>query len=151
MNRKKEKLRVILVDDMRDEHLIFLKVLNSLEFLDLELVSCYSAVDLEQLLATPGQTTPHIVFLDMHMPGKSGMECLRDIRSNQKYKETVVAMYSVSADEDTIGNCLGAGANIFITKPRDLSVLKNTLDKVLKSCLQYHSMALNFETFVRTF
>jgi len=151
MNRKIEKLRIILVDDMPDEHVIFRQVLHSLEFLDLELFSCDSAAELENFLAAPAQTPPHIVFLDMHMPEKNGVECLRDLRGNLKYKETVVAMYSVSADEDTIGNCLAAGANIFITKPRDLKVLKNTLNEVVRSCIQYHSMALNFETFVRTF
>jgi len=151
MNRKKEKLRIILVDDMKDEHVIFRKVLHSLEFIDLDLISCDSAAALEYFLSTPKQAPPHIIFLDMHMPEKNGMECLKDIRSNSKYKETVVAMYSVEADDRIIGNCLGAGANIFITKPRDLNVLKNTLQEVLKSCIQYHSMALNFETYVRTF
>lgn len=151
MNRKKEKLRIILVDDMLDEHVIFRKVLHALEFLDLELVSCHSAAELDAFLSTLGQTPPHMIFLDMHMPGKNGVQCLREIRSNRKYKETVVAMYSVSADEDTIASCLGAGANIFITKPRDLTVLKSTLHEVVRSCIQYHTMALNFETFVRTF
>lgn len=151
MNRKKQKLKIILVDDMLDEHIIFQKMLQSLEFLELELVSCHSAGELEKLMDEHPHLSPHMIFLDMHMPGKNGIHCLKSIRSNEEFKETVVAMYSVAADEDTVGKCLGAGANIFITKPRDLNILKNTLQEVLKSCMQYHSMDLNFETFVRTF
>ena len=151
MNRKKEKLRMILADDLSEEHVIFRKILQSLEFMEVELLSCHSALELEDFLAVPGQTPPHIIFLDMHMPGKNGMECLKGIRSNDKYKHIPIAMYSMSADETVIGNCLGAGANIFITKPRELKALKDTLREVLKSCMQYHSMSLNFETFVRAF
>jgi len=151
MNKKKEKLKVILVDDMSDEHLIFRKVFNSLEFLDMDLICYNSAKELEAFLNSADATTPHIVFLDMHMPVKSGMDCLKDIRSNKKFKEIVVAIYSVSSDENVISACLGAGANIFITKPRDLKVLRTTLNEVIKSCIHYHSMAFNFETYVRTF
>ena len=151
MNRKKEKLRMVLVDDMLDEHVIFRKMLHSFEFIEVELFSCHSALQLEDFLDAAGQTPPHIIFLDMHMPVKNGMECLKEIRSNFKYRQIPIAMYSISADETIIGNCLGAGANIFITKPREVKALKDTLRQVLKSCMQYHSMSLNFETFVRAF
>ena len=151
MSIKKEKLTIILVDDMPDEHLIFNKVLQSIDFVQIDLISFDSGAKLENFLASDAKIFPHIIFLDMNMPELNGMHCLNNIRLNPSYMETVVAMYSVISDEQIVSQCLGAGANIFITKPRELETLKSTLEEVLKSCIQYHSMALNFETFVRTF
>jgi len=151
MNHKIEKLKVILVDDMEDEHVIFKKALSAMDYIHLEFQSFKTAGEFEHYLDSASGIAAHIVFLDMHLPDKSGFECLKGIRSNPAYKQLVVAMYSVDKDERTISKCLGQGANIYITKPREFGLLKQRLKEVLRSCMQYHSMGMKFETFVRCF
>ena len=151
MNHKIEKLKVILVDDVEDAHILFKRALSALEYLQLELLTFKTAWEFEDYLAiTPGNMA-HIVFLDLHMPEKGGFECLKQIRANPFHRQLLVAMYAEGRDEKIIRKCLAAGANIYITLPREFQLLKKRLHEVLRSCMQFHSMGIKFETFVRCF
>lgn len=151
MNHKPEKLKVILVDDMDDEHLIFKKALSSIAYIQLELISLKTAEELEDYLACALGNTAHILFLDLHLTNKSGLECLRKIRANPSYKQLIVAIYSMESNERTIRKCLAEGANIYITKPNEYKLLQQRIQEALRSCIQFHTMGIKFETFVRCF
>ncbi|WP_158860838.1 response regulator [Lunatibacter salilacus] len=151
MNHKPEKLKVILVDDMDDEHVVFKKALSSIEYIQLDLISFKTAEELEEYLARPLGNTTHILFLDLHLTNKGGLECLKKIRTNPSYKQLIVAIYSMESDERTIRKCLAEGANIFITKPSEYKLLQQRIQEALRSCMQFHTMGINFETFVRCF
>jgi len=150
MNLKKEYLSVILVDDIEDEHILFRKALAAVPRLDVDVKCFFSAQELESFLEET-EVVPHVVFLDMHMPEKNGLECLKDIRSLARVRELVVAMYSVSSDNNIIQNCLANGANIYITKPRKFKELTERLHDVIKSCMRYHTMSMDFDTFIKRF
>src|SRR3712207_2532049 len=53
---------------------------------------------------------PDIIFLDLHMPFKSGLSCLKDIRSNARYNSTKVVMFSSSDNTTDIDTCYNNGA-----------------------------------------
>lgn len=59
---------------------------------------------------------PELVFLDIIMPGKNGIETLKDIKG-QDPTATVVICTSVGGQEQIIQECVAAGAADFITKP----------------------------------
>ena len=90
---------------------------------------------------------PHILFLDINMPCKSGLECLREIREHAKFKDLVVAIYSTSNTPDDIEETFTNGANIYIKKPADFEKLKKTIHHILNLNWQYHTAWLNKETF----
>lgn len=148
MNYKIENLKIILVDDIEEEHLLFRKALSELPYVNIDFKGFKDACELQDYLKSDS-TVPHIVFLDMYMPDKTGLECLQEIRNSEKFGEMLVAMYSVSSDESVIGKCLASGANIYITKPREFNELTARLHEVIRSCIQYHSMSMTFETFVK--
>jgi len=67
------------------------------------------------------------------MPNMSGIECLKEIRSNEKYNDISIAIYSTSSSEKDIDDAFSYGANIYITKPSDYSELKEVLKKSLSA------------------
>jgi len=86
------------------------------------------AKDGEQALdALAEDETFDLVLLDMNMPGISGLEVLKQFRFMDTSGSTPVLMLSADAMPATIHECLQAGANDYITKPVQMTVL---LDKI---------------------
>jgi CheY-like chemotaxis protein len=66
---------------------------------------------------------PDLIFLDLKMPEIDGFQVLRWIRSHPATRVTPVAVYSASFIPEDIAKGYSDGANYFITKPSDLTVL----------------------------
>lgn len=62
---------------------------------------------------------PDLVFLDVTMPGISGLEVLREIRRNpdDRLSSVPVMMLSANSSEDEIEEALALGASSYIIKP----------------------------------
>jgi len=91
---------------------------------------------------------PEILFLDLNMPRKNGFECLKEIRSNKKFDEISIAIYSTSAAERDIEATFIAGANVYISKPNDFNELKQVLEKAVMSAHVYHEPPFNKANFL---
>ena len=65
----------------------------------------------------------HLVILDVLMPGLNGIDVLREIRRDHSETELPVLMLTVKDDIDDVVKALELGANDYITRPIDYSVL----------------------------
>jgi DNA-binding response OmpR family regulator len=100
-----------------------------------------------EYMHNPDSQLPHILFLDLNMPYKNGLDCLKEIRADQRFKNVSIAIYSTSSSEKDIENTFVEGANIYIKKPNDFSELKKVIKEVVHMNWQFHSSGLNKETF----
>ena len=144
---KSESLHVLLADDDEDDRLIFKDAIDEVKVKTVVTV----LNDGEQLMNYLNQKAPqlpNVVFLDLNMPKKNGMECLKEIRANPKLKDVSVAIYSTSASEEDIEETFVKGANIYIKKPNDFAELKRIISEVLSINWQYHTSGLNKENFL---
>ena len=94
---------------------------------------------------------PDIIFLDMNMPGKSGKECLREIRANPKFREIAIVIYSTSASAADLEDTFVAGANVYVKKPNDFVELKSILAYILSISKLYVTDGLNRSNFIMSF
>ncbi|MFQ6111624.1 MAG: response regulator transcription factor [Nitrospinota bacterium] len=119
--------RVLIVDDEPD----FCMVLKAfLVKRGHEVLLAFSGED--ALVLLQGQR-PHLMLLDIRMPGMSGIEVLKRVREDDK--EMGIIMVSAIHEEEMIKKVLALGANDYITKPVDLHHLeKNVLPKLITSC-----------------
>jgi two-component system, NtrC family, response regulator AtoC len=67
---------------------------------------------------------PALVLLDYKMPGKSGVEVLKEIKAFDH--RIVVVMVTAMKDTDTFREAKEAGATDYITKPVDLNYLRES-------------------------
>ncbi len=73
-----------------------------------------------------------LVFMDIHMPQLDGIEATRKIRSQSQYAELPIVAMTANAMAGDKEISLAAGMNDHITKPIELTILKNTLLKWIK-------------------
>tara|TARA_R110002073_G_scaffold72537_1_gene177091 strand:+ start:53755 stop:54198 length:444 start_codon:yes stop_codon:yes gene_type:complete len=139
-------LNVLLADDDEDDRWLFEQALNDLKIKTKLLLFKNGKELMEHLQKANHQ--PHIVFLDLNMPIKNGMECLIEMRKDVNLKGIPVAIYSTSSSEEDIENTFVKGANVYINKPNNFEALKKVVDKVLQLNWQYHTSNLNRENFL---
>ena len=147
MKSQKAPLRVLLADDDEGDRLVFKEIFEEMETDTI----VYMVNDGEQLmnfLTIENNLLPHIIFLDLNMPNMNGIECLKEIRSIDRYSNISIAIYSTSTSEKDIDDTFYYGANIYITKPGDFNKLKKVLAKALSTTRLNQDSAFDRANFV---
>ena len=63
---------------------------------------------------------PHLIILDLNLPGLHGQEVLAEIRSDDYLRLIPVVIFSTSSATEDINNSYKLGANCYLQKPIDL-------------------------------
>lgn len=140
-------INIILADDDRDDRLFFTDAFEELR-MNTKVNTYNDGVELMDFLNSDDAIMPNVLFLDLNMPKKSGIECLNEIKASGKMSEIAIAIYSTSASEEDIEETFVLGANIYIKKPSDFKSLKKVLAEVVSINWQYHTNSLNKDNFL---
>lgn len=144
---QKEYTHIFLVDDDEDDRLLFLDAFKEIK-LTTKVTTFKNGAELMDYLHQTNNQLPEIIFLDLNMPIKNGMECLTEIKANPKFNNIAIAIYSTSSSEEYVEETFVKGANIYIQKPNDFEVLKKVLQEVVTLNWQYHTSGLNKQNFL---
>lgn len=137
----------MLADDDEDDRLFFNDAFEELK-ITTKVKTFNDGVYLMDYLNSENPVLPNVLFLDLNMPRKSGMECLKELKLNPKFHDIAIAIYSTSASEEDIEKTFVMGANIYIKKPNDFKTLKKVLSEVVTINWQYHTEGLNKDNFL---
>ena len=144
---KNESIYVLLADDDADDRLFFKEAFNAIKIKTI-VKTVNDGVELMDYLEQNRKKMPHILFLDLNMPRKSGMECLREIKKMEHLNNVAIAIYSTSASEQDIEDAFVKGANVYIKKPNDFAKLKSLLEEVVTVNWHYQNSGLNRDGFL---
>lgn len=142
-----QALNIILADDDKDDRLFFKDVIEQIN-IKTKLLIFNNGQELMDHLLGPDVVLPHLVFLDLNMPIKNGMECLEEIRRTDPLRNLVVAIYSTSSSEKDIEDTFIRGANIYINKPNSFNELKKAIKKIIELNWNYQTSNLDMENFL---
>src|SRR5699024_9418905 len=73
------------------------------------------------LLERATTSMPDVVVLDWHLPGVSGLEVCRMLRSSVDGVALPILMLTAQGNRGDVLEALSAGANDYVTKPYDIS------------------------------
>lgn len=144
---KDQILNIVLADDDEDDRLFFQEAIDEIE-IRTRLLLFHNGQELMDHLGREDVVLPDLIFLDLNMPIKTGMQCLREIRGNPALSQICVAIYSTSCSERDIEDTFVNGANIYLNKPNNFDKLRESIAKVLQINWQYHTSNLNKDNFL---
>ncbi len=84
---------------------------------------------------------PHLILLDLNMPGMNGCEVLRRVKSDPELRSIPVVMLTTSRSLEDVHACYSAHANAYIKKPTDLAsnvAMLRHLDQFWTDCELVH-------------
>jgi CheY-like chemotaxis protein len=144
---KKKPFLILIADDDEGDRILFTDAFAELK-INTVVRTVNDGIELMNWLNDNDHPLPHFLFLDLNMPRKNGLECLKEIRTSVKLKDIFVAIYSTSDSEDDMEDTFLNGANVYITKPNDFNVLKQILNKVVSATFIYEGDAFNRKNFL---
>lgn len=138
---------IFLADDDSDDREFFSDALSQSEF-RAQLTTIKDGVQLMRTLDETVPPPPDVIFLDLNMPRKNGLECLMEIRQTDKLKGIPVVILSTSSNADIVEKTYQQGANYYICKPNSILRLKKLIEKVMAFDLRQQSKQPSRENFL---
>ena len=118
---------IVLAEADDNDYLLFSVAVDQQE-ITVSLKRAENGILLMQLL---GEGMPDILFLDLLLPLKSGRQCIKEIRADERYDELPIIAYTALQDLESIEFCYREGANLYILKPKDGATLVGLLRRIL--------------------
>jgi CheY-like chemotaxis protein len=107
-----DKIKILYADDDPDDREMFQEALAKLN-LPHQLTFACNGLEAIELLQN---SIPDIIFLDINMPLKCGVQSLAEIRSDKRFMNIPVIIVSTSANKTDIDKIHQAGANLYALK-----------------------------------
>ena len=118
--------RVFIVED----HPVFRETLVRIVSRGKDLTVCGEASDAGRAFKAIGRAKPDLVLVDITLPGKSGLELVKELRAvDRKIKLLVVSMHDGAL---YAGRALRAGGNGYLRKQGDPKELIHAIREVLE-------------------
>lgn len=105
-----ETIRVCIVEDHRATREAFAKLLGH----DSHIVCIGTCADGNEAVANIPQLRPDVVLMDINLPGRSGIECVTQLK--RALPDTEFVMLTTYDDTDLIFDALRAGASGYLLK-----------------------------------
>jgi CheY-like chemotaxis protein len=124
--------KVLLADDDADDREIFVRVLDKKT--DVQLVRTAEngreVIDYLNGIPVPEQL-PHLIILDHNMPKMNGTETLGKLKSDKRYSDIHVVIYSTYSDNKMREKCEQLGASMVLAKPASIKEYEAIIDRFL--------------------
>lgn len=121
-----DRWKILAVDDEADVLDVLTRAFSSSD----DLYEVYQAMDGVTALIEIGRVKPHVLLLDMVLPGLDGLEVCKRIKANPYLSTGIVAISGKATDEmrDAV---MAAGADAFLEKPVSIHALRNEVSSLL--------------------
>ena len=123
-------MKILVVDDERDVQVLFeQRFRKEIKNQEIEFAFAYSGED--ALLYLNNHNHQAVLILsDINMPGMSGLELLKQIKTKYKEPPPSVMMITAYGDRENYDTAMRLGADDFLTKPLDFALLKGKLKEI---------------------
>ncbi len=123
-------LKILLVDD---SEFILQRIQHLLEGMEhvKEVRTATSAEEADEWLES---FNPSLIFLDINLPGKNGLQMLKDIRSKTTIDPTIVIFTNNTLSGYRV-ECMQAGADYFLDKAKDFPAIPGIVHQIAEKII----------------
>ncbi|MEM9255548.1 MAG: EAL domain-containing protein [Pseudomonadota bacterium] len=130
----RHEAKILVCDDDQNVRLL------TRQCLEAEGMQVVEASSGEEAIATFVRERPDLVFLDVEMPGMTGLEACRRIRSLPQGEAIPIMIVTGSDDRQSIDQGFEAGATQYKTKPVNWSLLGRDVQYMLRASNAFNSL-----------
>ncbi len=124
--------KVVLVEDDADDREFFKEAIEEIPY-KIDLRIFMNGQEFVEGMMAEKSNVPDLVFLDLNMPVKNGVQALKELREVPEFKNIpIVAIYSTSISEKDQADTFLLGADAFISKPNDYKDLRKLIQKIFE-------------------
>lgn len=121
-----KNMPVLVVDDYKTMLRIIRNLLNQLSF-----TNVHEATDGRAALTKLRENKFGLVISDWNMEPMTGIELLREVRADERVKETPFIMITAESKTENVVAAKQAGVNNYIVKPFNAATLKKKISSVI--------------------
>ncbi len=123
-------MKILVVDDEKDVQVLFeQRFRREMRNGEMEFAFAFSGEEALSFMNKHHQEAV-LILSDINMPGMSGLELLRQIKEQHHEPPPVVMMITAYGDADNYNTAMKLGADDFLTKPVDFTLLKEKLKAI---------------------
>ncbi|HUR64603.1 MAG TPA: response regulator [Candidatus Thermoplasmatota archaeon] len=97
----------------------------------------------QQVLERLTDDAPHLVVLDINMPGATGIEVLEKLRTQPATRDMPVILFTSTQNRDELVKAVSLGVEAFVHKPHDLDAFQRAVHRIARSSLRRKPSARN--------
>lgn len=123
-------MKILVVDDEKDVKVLFeQRFRKEIKTGEMDFVFAFSGEEaLKYMEANEHEAV--LILSDINMPGMSGLELLKQIKQKFDAPPPIVMMITAYGDDENYNQAMQLGADDFLTKPVDFTVLKEKLKTI---------------------
>ena len=120
-------MKILVVDDELDMKMLFEQRFRK-EIRDQKIDFAFANSGEQALTYLNSHAHEAVLILsDINMPGMTGLELLKEIKQKYEAPPPVVMMVTAYGDQENYNQAMSLGADDFLTKPIDFTLLKEKL------------------------
>lgn len=112
------KKTILLVEDNSDDVELTLEAFSGVNLL--QIIVARDGVEALALLSSE-MALPQLILLDLKLPKMSGLEILRQVRTNPRTRRLPVVILTSSKEESDLVSSYDLGVNSYVRKPVDFN------------------------------
>lgn len=123
-------MKILVVDDETDVKTLFeQRFRKEIKNNEMDFAFAYSGEEALQYMQQHNHEAV-LILSDINMPGMSGLQLLEHIKQKYEAPPPVVMMITAYGDNENYQQAMKLGADDFLTKPVDFTVLKEKLKTI---------------------
>ena len=129
MIRERQKFpRILLVEDRMEDSKLFKIVMKEVAS-HAEVLTFINGAGLLHFLegASADDSLVQVIFIDINLPGRSGLDYLSEIKNHPNWKKIPVIVFSSSAAPSDINRAYLSYANSYVEKPLEVGAFRQLL------------------------
>jgi CheY-like chemotaxis protein len=121
---------IVLIDDDPDDLDIMKETLTKVDP-STQCISFLYPDEAIRVITSELIVIPDYIIIDMNMPRKTGLECLRELRAQEEFQDIPIVIYSTTISQSNRDALMKAGATHVFQKPAKYEAWTGMLKKVL--------------------
>lgn len=121
-----KNMRILVIDDFQTMRRIIINLLRQLGFTNMteadDGTTAWDKLQAEHV---------DLIVSDWNMPKMTGMDLLRKVRADERYRATPFIMVTAEGKRENVIAAVQAGVSNYIVKPFNAATLKEKLSKVI--------------------